>query len=158
MQVSPCFLRFWGHFVFRVVLKWDCLAFMTPDQDRFSRPNQTPSGPGHLDQNRGRGRPQGGGRRGGARGGPRGGGRPAGGSGIVSDVPEDKEQAVELDGVVSAVLAGTMFRVKLRNGHEVLAHISGKMRKRFIRLVIGDQVKLEMSQYDTEKARIVYRL
>jgi translation initiation factor IF-1 len=73
-------------------------------------------------------------------------------------VPEDKEQAVELDGVVSAVLAGTMFRVKLRNGHEVLAHISGKMRKRFIRLVIGDQVKLEMSQYDTEKARIVYRL
>ncbi|TLD71835.1 translation initiation factor IF-1 [Phragmitibacter flavus] len=73
-------------------------------------------------------------------------------------MPEDKEQAVELDGVVSAVLAGTMFRVKLRNGHEVLAHISGKMRKRFIRLVIGDQVKLEMSQYDTEKARIVYRL
>lgn len=65
---------------------------------------------------------------------------------------------MELDGVVSQVLAGTMFRVKLRNGHEVLAHISGKMRKRFIRLVIGDQVKLEMSPYDTEKARIVYRL
>ncbi len=51
-----------------------------------------------------------------------------------------------------------MFRVALRNGHEVLAHISGKMRKRFIRLVVGDQVKIEMSAYDTEKARIVYRL
>ena len=76
----------------------------------------------------------------------------------MSEVPADKEQPVELDGTVTAVLAGTMFRVKLRNNHEVLAHISGKMRKRFIRLVIGDQVKLEMSQYDTEKARIVYRL
>ena len=57
-----------------------------------------------------------------------------------------------------AVLAGTMFKVKLSTGHEVLAHISGKMRKRFIRLVVGDRVKLEMSPYDTDKARIVYRL
>jgi len=73
-------------------------------------------------------------------------------------VGEDKEQPIELEGTVSAVLAGTMFRVKLRNGHLVLAHISGKMRKRFIRLVIGDQVKLEMSTYDPDKARIVYRL
>ena len=78
--------------------------------------------------------------------------------GGMAEIPEDKEQQIELDGTVSAVLAGTMFRVKLRNGHEVLAHISGKMRKRFIRLVIGDAVKVEMSQYDTEKARIVYRL
>jgi translation initiation factor IF-1 len=70
----------------------------------------------------------------------------------------EKEEAVELDGVVSAVLACTMFRVKLTNDHEVLAHISGKMRKRFIRLVVGDRVKLEMSPYDLEKARIVYRL
>jgi translation initiation factor IF-1 len=70
----------------------------------------------------------------------------------------DKEKAIELEGVVTAVLAGTMFRVKLRNGHQVLAHISGKMRKRFIRLVIGDGVKLEMSPYDPDKARIVYRL
>lgn len=70
----------------------------------------------------------------------------------------EKEEAIELDGVVSNVLAGTMFRVKLSNGHEVLAHISGKMRKRFIRLVVGDRVKLEMSPYDLEKARIVYRL
>ncbi len=72
--------------------------------------------------------------------------------------PEDKEAPIELEGTVSAVLAGTMFKVKLRNGHEVLAHISGKMRKRFIRLVIGDEVKIEMSPYDADKARIVYRL
>jgi len=71
-----------------------------------------------------------------------------------------KEEAIEVEGSIASVLAGTMFRVKLDNtdGHEVLAHISGKMRKRFIRLVIGDRVKLEMSPYDTEKARIVFRL
>lgn len=63
-----------------------------------------------------------------------------------------------MDGEISAVLAGTMFRVKLASGHEVLAHISGKMRKRFIRLVVGDKVKMEMSPYDISKARIVYRL
>jgi len=68
------------------------------------------------------------------------------------------DKAVEVEGTISAVLAGTMFRVKLPSGHEVLAHISGKMRKRFIRLVIGDRVKMEMSPYDTAKARIVYRL
>jgi translation initiation factor IF-1 len=51
-----------------------------------------------------------------------------------------------------------MFRVRLPNDHIVLAHISGKMRKRFIRLTIGDRVKLEMSPYDIDKARIVYRL
>ena len=74
-----------------------------------------------------------------------------------SDGEESKEQAIELEGTVAAVLAGTMFRVKLTNDHLVLAHISGKMRKRFIRLVVGDRVKIEMSPYDTEKARIVYR-
>lgn len=57
-----------------------------------------------------------------------------------------------------SVFAGTMFRVVLDNKHEVLAHISGKMRKRFIRLTTGDRVKLEMSPYDLNKARIVYRL
>lgn len=65
---------------------------------------------------------------------------------------------MEMDGTISAVLAGTMFKVKLASGHELLAHISGKMRKRFIRLVVGDRVKMEMSPYDTSKARIVYRL
>ncbi len=68
------------------------------------------------------------------------------------------EKSVELEGTIHTVLPGTMFRVELENGHLVLAHISGKMRKRFIRLVAGDKVKLEMSPYDTEKARIVYRL
>ena len=68
------------------------------------------------------------------------------------------EEPIEIEGRITAVLAGTMFRAKLENGHEVLAHISGKMRKRFIRLTIGDRVKMEMSPYDLQKARIVYRL
>ena len=74
-------------------------------------------------------------------------------------VDENAEQkSVEIEGTISSVLAGTMFKVELASGHEVLAHISGKMRKRFIRLVIGDRVKMEMSPYDTTKARIVFRL
>jgi translation initiation factor IF-1 len=68
------------------------------------------------------------------------------------------EQPIEIEGRILAVLAGTMFRVELNNGHSVLAHISGKMRKRFIRLTVGDRVKMEMSPYDLDKARIVYRL
>ncbi|BDS08653.1 hypothetical protein NT6N_36930 [Oceaniferula spumae] len=72
------------------------------------------------------------------------------------DDREDK--AVEVEGTISSVLAGTMFKVALPSGHEVLAHISGKMRKRFIRLVVGDKVKMEMSPYDTTKARIVFRV
>lgn len=71
---------------------------------------------------------------------------------------DDAEGEIELEGVVSAVLAGTMFRVKVANGHEFLAHISGKMRKRFIRLVVGDRVKIEVSPYDMSKARITFRL
>jgi len=71
---------------------------------------------------------------------------------------DDEDKAVEVEGEISSVLAGTMFRVKLASGHEVLAHISGKMRKRFIRLVVGDKVKMEMSPYDLTKARIVFRL
>ena len=69
-----------------------------------------------------------------------------------------KEDALKTEGVVKDVLPGTMFRVQLPNGTLVLAHISGKMRKRFIRLTIGDRVKMHMSPYDTAKARIVYRL
>lgn len=71
---------------------------------------------------------------------------------------EKSDDTVELEGTIHTVLPGTMFRVELENGHLVLAHISGKMRKRFIRLVAGDRVKIEMSPYDTEKARIVYRV
>ncbi len=76
----------------------------------------------------------------------------------IEECGRQKEVPIELDGTIAAVLAGTMFRVNLRNGHEVLAHISGKMRKKFIRLVIGDAVKIEMSPYDKDKARIVYRI
>ena len=68
------------------------------------------------------------------------------------------EKAIEVEGTIMSVLPGTMFRVALANEHLVLAHISGKMRKRFIRLTTGDRVKLQMSPYDVEKARIVYRL
>ena len=68
------------------------------------------------------------------------------------------EEPIEIEGKIVAVLAGTMFRVELNNGRVVLAHISGKMRKRFIRLTVGDRVKMEMSPYDLDKARIVYRL
>ena len=70
----------------------------------------------------------------------------------------DPRKAIEIEGKVMAVLAGTMFRVQLANEHVVLAHISGKMRKRFIRLTTGDRVRLLMSPYDVDKARIVYRL
>jgi translation initiation factor IF-1 len=69
-----------------------------------------------------------------------------------------EEQHIETEGTILTVLPGTMFRVKLDNDHEVLAHISGKMRKRFVRLTTGDRVRLEMSQYDLSKARITYRL
>lgn len=68
------------------------------------------------------------------------------------------EQVIETEGRITEVLPGTMFRVSLENSHTVLAHISGKMRKRFIRLTNGDRVKLEMSPYDINKARIVYRM
>jgi len=68
-----------------------------------------------------------------------------------------KEEPIELIGAVTQVLPGTMFRVALPNGHEVLAHISGKMRKNFIRISVGDKVNVQMSPYDLGKARITFR-
>ena len=68
-----------------------------------------------------------------------------------------KEDMIQQTGVVKEVLPGTMFRVELSNGHMLLAHISGKMRKNFIRIVPGDKVNLELSPYDLTKARIVFR-
>ena len=68
------------------------------------------------------------------------------------------EDYIEVNGKVVAVLPGTMFRVELPNKHIVLAHISGKLRKNFIKLMIGDLVKMEMSMHDLEKARIIYRM
>jgi translation initiation factor IF-1 len=86
--------------------------------------------------------------------------RPAGARRTGAGLPltMDSKKAIELEGKIISVLAGTMFRVQLANEHLVLAHISGKMRKRFIRLTIGDRVKMQMSPYDMDKARIVYRL
>jgi translation initiation factor IF-1 len=69
-----------------------------------------------------------------------------------------KEDHIEIEGTIAQVLPSTMFRVKLANDHIVLATISGKMRKRFIRLSVGDRVKMEMSPYDLNKARIIWRL
>jgi translation initiation factor IF-1 len=68
------------------------------------------------------------------------------------------EEHIQIEGRILTVLAGTMFRVELDNKHQVLATISGKMRKRFVRLTVGDRVKMEMSPYDLNKARIVWRL
>jgi translation initiation factor IF-1 len=67
-------------------------------------------------------------------------------------------EAIVVEGTVVTVLPSTLFRVELDNQHRVLAHVCGKMRKRFIRLTVGDRVRMEMSPYDVEKARIVYRL
>jgi translation initiation factor IF-1 len=67
-------------------------------------------------------------------------------------------KSIELEGTIVTVLPGTMFKVQLANGHVVLAHISGKLRKNFIRISTGDRVKMEMSPYDLEKARITYRI
>ena len=67
------------------------------------------------------------------------------------------DDAIEVMGVVIKVLPATMYKVKLENGHEVLAHISGKMRKFFIKIAAGDRVTLEISPYDLTKGRILYR-
>lgn len=69
----------------------------------------------------------------------------------------EKEEAIELVGTVLKVLPATMYRIKLENGHEILGHISGKMRKHFIRITNGDKVTVEMSPYDLTKGRIIYR-
>ncbi|MDX2301564.1 MAG: translation initiation factor IF-1 [Microscillaceae bacterium] len=68
-----------------------------------------------------------------------------------------KQSSIELDGVITEALSNAMFRVELENGHQVTAHISGKMRMNYIKILPGDKVKLEMSPYDLSKARIVYR-
>ena len=68
-----------------------------------------------------------------------------------------KEEAIEVEGTVTEALANTQFRVQIEGGHEVLAHVTGKMRKNFIRIVPGDRVKVEVSPYDLKRGRIVYR-
>ena len=68
-----------------------------------------------------------------------------------------KQANIELDGTITQALSNAMFRVELENGHNIVAHISGKMRKFYIKLLPGDKVKLEMSPYDLSKGRITYR-
>ncbi|HJP17225.1 MAG: translation initiation factor IF-1 [Nitrospinota bacterium] len=68
-----------------------------------------------------------------------------------------KEEAVEVEGTVIEPLPNAVFRVELENGHKVLAHISGKMRMHFIRILRGDKVKVELSPYDLTRGRITYR-
>jgi translation initiation factor IF-1 len=67
------------------------------------------------------------------------------------------DDSIEVMGTVVKVLPATMYRVKLENGHEVLAHVSGRMRKHFIKITSGDKVSLEISPYDLSKGRITYR-
>ncbi|MBL8008822.1 MAG: translation initiation factor IF-1, partial [Ignavibacteria bacterium] len=65
--------------------------------------------------------------------------------------------AIKVDGIISEILPNTNFKVKLENGHEILAHISGKMRMNYIRILQGDKVTVELSPYDLTKGRITYR-
>jgi len=68
-----------------------------------------------------------------------------------------KEDQIEMEGTIIDTLPNTMFRVELENGHVVIAHISGKMRKHYIRILTGDKVKVELTPYDLTKGRITYR-
>jgi translation initiation factor IF-1 len=68
-----------------------------------------------------------------------------------------KEEAIEVEGIVREALPNTMFRVELPNGHVILAHLSGKMRKHYIRIVPGDTVRVALSPYDLTRGRIIYR-
>jgi len=68
-----------------------------------------------------------------------------------------KEAAIEVDGTITETLPNAMFRVKLENGHVVLAHVSGKMRMHYIKILPGDTVKLELSPYDLSRGRITFR-
>lgn len=68
-----------------------------------------------------------------------------------------KQTAIEQDGTIVEALSNAMFRVELENGHEIIAHISGKMRMHYIKILPGDKIKVEMSPYDLSKGRIVFR-
>ncbi|MBL7927924.1 MAG: translation initiation factor IF-1 [Bacteroidia bacterium] len=68
-----------------------------------------------------------------------------------------KQSSIEQDGTIVETLSNAMFRVELENGHEIIAHISGKMRMHYIKILKGDRVKVEMSPYDLTKGRITYR-
>ncbi|MEY3879672.1 MAG: hypothetical protein RIQ94_467 [Pseudomonadota bacterium] len=77
---------------------------------------------------------------------------------MLRDIQMAKEDQIEMEGKVIDTLPNTMFRVELENGHVVTAHISGKMRKHYIRILTGDSVKVEMTPYDLTKGRITFRM
>ncbi len=85
----------------------------------------------------------------------KGGGRPA--TPDPDPGPLTKENAIVMEGIVLETLPNTQFRVEVAGGHIVLAHISGKMRKHFIRILVGDKVQVELSPYDVSRGRIIYR-
>ena len=76
---------------------------------------------------------------------------------MLEDAPDKKEDVIELDGEVVEALPNAMFRVRLDNQHEVIAYAAGKMRKFYIRILLGDRIKVEISPYDLSRGRIVYR-
>lgn len=87
-----------------------------------------------------------------------GGGRPRRDPSAEPNIPRAKDDAIEAEGVVLESLPNVMFKVRLDNGHEVLGHISGRMRKNYVRIMPGDRVRIELSPYDLERGRITWRL
>ena len=75
----------------------------------------------------------------------------------MPDAKKTTKEVIEVEGTVEETLPNALFRVKLENGHEILAHISGKMRMHYIRIIPGDRVSIEMTPYDLSKGRITYR-
>lgn len=78
-------------------------------------------------------------------------------NGLTQILMAKKDDIIEFEGEVIDTLPNTLFKVRLENGHEIIAHISGKMRKHYIRILTGDKVKVEMTPYDLTKGRITYR-
>lgn len=76
----------------------------------------------------------------------------------VVNLSQEKQSLIEMHGIITQCLSNGMFRVKLENGFNILAHVSGKIRKNYIRILLGDKVTVELSPYDLTRGRIVYRL
>lgn len=89
---------------------------------------------------------------------PPGGGRPRRNPAAEPNIPSSNPNAIEAEGIVLESLPNVMFKIKLDNGHEVLGHISGRMRKNYVRIMPGDRVRIELSPYDLERGRITWRL
>jgi translation initiation factor IF-1 len=79
------------------------------------------------------------------------------GNDMAKQATKPSRQRIEMMGIVTEALPGTKFRVELENGHEIIAYVCGKMRRYYIRILLGDQVRVELSPYDLSQGRIVYR-